>query len=107
MTIMFVVLCLIRRPTILMFAALLACVACSEGDLRGSFKASQDGQTYLVVADDNGGHCGPIKIDGKVWPHRIGQAGRIDPGHHTIECGGEIGFDIRSGVVYRFDYWGP
>jgi hypothetical protein len=90
----------------------LLCIACdrrplTESDLRGSFSPSQDGKTYLAVGDDNGGHCGSIKVDGTVWPHRISEVGPIDPGHHTIECGGKIDFDIRRGVVYRFNYRGP
>ena len=85
----------------------LFCAACTDQDLRGSSTASPDGKTYLVVADDNGGHCGPIKVDGKPWPYAIGKAGRIDPGSHTIECGGAITFNIGSGVVFKFDYWGP
>ena len=85
----------------------LYCVGCGESDLRGTWSPSKDGNTYLAVVDDNGGYCGPIKVDGKVWPHKIGEAGRIQPGNHTIACGGEIGFDIRPGVIYRFNYWGP
>jgi hypothetical protein len=38
------------------FAMLLGCVGCSTGILRGTYKASQDGRTYLAVVDDNGGH---------------------------------------------------
>jgi hypothetical protein len=96
-----------KHLVLLTFAALLGCVACSKGSLRGTATPSQDGQTYLVVADDNGGHCGPIKVDGKVWPHPVGEAGPILPGHHTIQCGLDIEFDIRPGVVFKFDYWGP
>jgi hypothetical protein len=59
--------------------------------------------------DDNGGGCGPIKVDGKVWLFSIGRAGRIEPGSHTIECGcgGSIKFEIPKGVLFKFDYWGP
>ena len=89
------------------FVSVLFSTACRDSDLRGSFAASKDGKTYLAVVDDNGGHCGRIKVDGKVWSYPIGQAGPIDAGHHTIECGGEISFDIRKGVVYKFKYWGP
>jgi hypothetical protein len=85
----------------------LFCTACGQSDLRGSFATSKDGKTYLAVTDNNGGHCGPIRVDGKLWTHPIGEAGLINPGHHTIECGGEIGFDIRPSVFYKFDYWGP
>jgi len=85
----------------------LCCFGCGHSDLRGSWSPSKNGKTYLIVADDNGGHCGPIKVDGKKWDHRIGEAAQIDPGPHTIECGGEIGFEIQPGVVYKFDYWGP
>jgi hypothetical protein len=89
------------------FVAVLFFTACSDSDLRGSFAPSKDGKTYLAVVDDNGGHCGPVKVDGKVWPYSIGHVGSIDAGRHTIECGGEISFDIRKGVVYKFKYWGP
>ena len=88
-------------------AASLLCVACTHRQLRGSFTPSQDGKTYLAVMDDNGGHCGPIKVDGRVWPYSIGQAGPIEPGRHAIECGGDIQFDIPQGVLFNFDYWGP
>ena len=82
-------------------------LGCGESDLRGTWSPSKDGKTYLAVIDDNGGGCGPIKVDGKVWPHRIGEAAQITPGTHTINCGGDIEFDIRPGVVYKFNYWGP
>ena len=87
-------------------AALLAS-SCGDRDLRGSFERSADGKTYLAVVDNNGGGCGPIFVDGKQWPHPIGHPAAIEPGRHTIKCGGEIGFKIPPGVVYRFDYWGP
>ena len=82
-------------------------LGCGEGDLRGTWSRSKDGRTYLAVIDDNGGGCGPIKVDGKVWPHKIGEAGQISPGTHTINCGGDIQFEIGPGVVYKFNYWGP
>ena len=85
----------------------LTCVSCGHTDLRGSSAPSQDGKTYLSVADDNRGHCGPIKVAGKVWAHAVGEPGAIEPGDHTIECGSKIEFAIRPGVVFRFDYWGP
>jgi hypothetical protein len=93
------------------FASLLlilyAIGGCDDGHLRGAVEPSDDGKTYFAIVDDNGGHCGPIKIDGEVWPLAIGQAGPIEPGNHTIECGAEISFSIPSGVVFEFDYWGP
>jgi hypothetical protein len=67
----------------------------------------KDGYTYLAVMDDNGGKCGPIKMDGKIWPYPIGQAGRVEPGSHTIECGGSIQFNVPKGILFKFDYWGP
>jgi len=88
----------------LLCAGLLA--GCGDGHLRGSVQPSQDGKTYLAVVDD-GGNCGGIKVDGKPWAHPIGSPGRIAPGIHTIECGGEIEFEIPAGVVFSFDYWGP
>ena len=44
-----------------------------------------------------------IKVDGKIWPYSIGQSGRIEPGRHTIACGGDIQIDIPRGVVFKFD----
>ena len=92
---------------IVLATALSVCVACTHSHLRGSTIPSQDGNTYLAVMDDNGGKCGPIRVDGRVWPYSIGQAGRIEPGSHTIECGGSMQFDVPKGVVFKFDYWGP
>ena len=81
--------------------------ACDDGHLRGSVTPSSDGKTYLAVVDDNGGRCGPINVDGKLWTRRIGEAGPVEPGIHRIECGTEIRFTIPPGVVFKFDYWGP
>lgn len=92
-------------PVVVLFAILLT--GCDDGHLRGSVTPSEDGGTYLAVVDDNGGHCGPILVDGERWPHAIGVAGEIDPGEHEIECGGSIRFSIPPGVVFSFDYWGP
>jgi hypothetical protein len=82
-------------------------VGCSDDHLRGTVVPSEDGKTYLAVIDDNGGNCGPMLLDGKPWPHKIGEPGLVSPGRHRIECGGWIEFDIPKGVVFKFDYWGP
>jgi hypothetical protein len=82
-------------------------VACGDHELRGRVELSKDGRTYLVVADDNGGGCGPILVDGKRWLPAIGAPGSIAPGDHTISCGGDIQFHIDSGKTFHFDYWGP
>ncbi|MGZ0080077.1 hypothetical protein [Methylomonas sp. YC3] len=92
---------------LLLFSLVIAMVACDDGYLRGSVTISSDGKTYLVVVDDNGCGCGPIIVDGKIWSYMIGEAGLITPGHHKIQCGGWIEFDIPEGVVFHFDYWGP
>ena len=95
-----------RSISAAMLLSVLAWAGCRSGDLRGASKPSPDGKTYLVVADDNGGHC-ELRLDGKVWPHAKGEAGRVDSGRHTLSCGGDIVLDIPEGVVYTFDYWGP
>lgn len=98
-----------KRATIkfVVLAAALTLWSCDDGHLRGAVTPSKDGKTYLAVVDDNGGGCGPILVDGKLWAHEIGVSSPISPGRHTIECGGSIEFDIPQGVIYRFDYWGP
>jgi hypothetical protein len=85
----------------------LGLAGCDDGYLRGSVTPSEDGLTYLAVVDDNGGHCGPLLVDGTPWEHGIGEAGLISPGRHSIKCGAPIEFEIPEGVVFRFDYWGP
>jgi hypothetical protein len=101
------------RPNILFItiancvALFILCVACTHKPLRGTFVPSHDGDSYLAVMDDNSGHCAVIMVDGEVWPYSIGQAARIEPGRHKIECGGTIQFDIPPAVVFKFDYWGP
>lgn len=82
-------------------------VACDDGYLRGDVSPSPDGKSYFGVIDDNGGRCGPIKVDGKDWALPMGQVSVIEPGNHTIECGADMSFTIPSGVVFKFDYWGP
>lgn len=82
-------------------------VGCQKRELRGKAEKSNDGLTYLVVDDNNGGACGPIYVDGKQWPHKIHMRGPIAPGRHTIKCGTEIEFEIQPATVFHFDYWGP
>ena len=81
--------------------------SCGDDHLRGSVKPSQDGKTYLKISNDNGGKCGDILVDGKVWNYKINEPGLIEPGMHKIFCGAEIEFEIPKGVVFSFDYWGP
>ncbi len=75
--------------------------------VRGAVSASPDGKTYFGVLNDNGGKCGPLKVDGVVWPHPIGEVVEFRPGRHTISCPADISFDVPSGVVFKFNYWGP
>jgi hypothetical protein len=89
-----------------LLCAALSLASC-DSDLRGNTAKSEDGRTYLVVADDNGGACGPLLVDGAPWKHPIGQRGEVAPGSHTIECGSAMAFQVDRGTVYTFDYWGP
>src|ERR1035437_8890498 len=67
-------------PVLLAFLAFITLVACADRSVRGSFTVSQNGETYLIVADDNGGECRPILVGGKIWIYPIGQTGTIEPG---------------------------
>jgi hypothetical protein len=90
------------------YLVLLTLGACAgAGELRGRSTPSPDGRTYLIVADDNGGACGPVRVDGVPWPHPIGTAGPIAPGTHVLACGTELEIQIDSGQTLHFDYWGP
>jgi len=88
-------------------AVLAGVSACGDDTLRGSSTKSNDGGTYLIVSDDNGGQCGPLLVDGKQWPYRIGERGPIAPGVHQIQCGTGSAFEVKQGTVFTFDYWGP
>lgn len=83
------------------------CVGCDDGYLRGAVEPSKDGRTYFALADYYEGACGQVLLDGERWQHPLGEVAPISPGKHTINCGGEISFEIPPGVVFRFDYWGP
>ena len=76
-------------------------------ELRGRYMKSTDGDTFLVIEDNNGGKCGPIYVDKKIWPHNIGEQGKIAPGEHTVECGGWVKVFVKAGTIYSFNYWGP
>lgn len=95
------------RLAISLVAVVALAAGCTNRELRGSSEPSDDGLTYLIVQDDNGGGCGPIRLDGRRWPHAIGARGAIAPGPHTIECGTQVEFRIEAGTTFRFDYWGP
>lgn len=88
-------------------ALVAALVGCADSELRGSVEPSKDGKTYLIIAEDNGGGCAPILLNGKPWPHAIGVPGEISPGTQTIQCGSSLEFNVQDGVVFTFDYWGP
>ena len=94
-----------RPLTLLVVLALASCTR--DDDIRGESRPSPDGRTYLVIADDNGGTCGPLTVDGVAWAHRIGEPGPVRPGPHVIACGTEMPVQVDSGHTYRFDYWGP
>jgi hypothetical protein len=86
---------------------LLVITACGAHDLRGESSPSPDGKTYLIIADDNGGKCGPLLVDGAVWPHTINSPGEVRPCRHVIACGTDISVQVDSMTTYRFTYWGP
>lgn len=76
-------------------------------ELRGRYKESPDGKTYLAIEDDNGGQCGPLLVNGKEWQHSLNNKGQVAPGEHSIECGTGMEVTIKEGTTYYFNYWGP
>jgi len=76
-------------------------------DLRGRYKPSLDGKTYLVIEDANGGQCGRLLVDNKKWLHALNTKGLVKPGIHRIECGTSIMIEVPKDTIYYFDYWGP
>src|SRR5215471_15539307 len=59
-------------------------VSTRNSDLRGTWTASKDGKTYLVIDNADGYPGRPILVDGSPWRQEIGQAGRVEPGRHWI-----------------------
>ncbi len=84
---------------------------CSNRDLRGWWTNSEDGQSYFVLEDSNGGNCPPVFIDRKEVKAVIGSKVQISAGSHSITCGTEGNIDVKFTVppsaIYHFDYWGP
>lgn len=76
-------------------------------ELRGRYKPSLDGKTYLVIEDDNGGKCGPLFVDKKEWLYGLNNKGEVKPGDHIIECGTWMGVTVQEGTIYYLNYWGP
>ena len=102
-----------KYPLIFLILLLgIAVTSCNQRDLRGWWEPSKDGKTYFVLEDPDGNNCPPIFIDGQRWESAIGTRTEITGGPHSITCGtGDInqgvGFEVRSGTTYHFDYWGP
>ena len=80
--------------------------SCRNNDLRGWWKESHDGKTYLVIDDPDGGsvNTAAFTLNGQPWPYAIGERGEIEPGCHYLD---KVGFCVKPGVEYHFDYWGP
>ena len=97
----------VKRFLIALGLVVVALGACAREPLRGRASQSADGGTYLVVADNNGGACGPILLDGAPWAFAIDSAGPVTPGVHRLACGTEVEFSVDSGTTFRFNYWGP
>src|SRR5262245_16570455 len=97
-----------RLRLVLTMALGIAVSACGgDGELRGAVSKSKDGGTYFGVADNDGGGCGQIYVDGKAWPCALNYVAPISPGRHSIKICSEMPFDVEAGTTYLFDYWGP
>ena len=80
--------------------------SCRNRNLRGWWKYTSDGKTYLVIEGPDEDSSDPCLLDGRPWPYKNGQGGEIEPGVHELSCPGKIGFKVPAGVEYHFDYWG-
>jgi hypothetical protein len=96
-----------HRIALTFVIATLASCGDRDGELRGAVSKSADGGTYFGVADNDGGGCGSIQVDGQVWPHAVNKVAPIAPGRHTIKICSEMPFEVAAGTTYLFDYWGP
>ena len=84
--------------------------SCRNRNLRGWWKDSSDGKTYLVIKDDDegsGDEGNQCFLDGEPWPHKVGERGEIEPGNHEVGCPAKVGIVVRRGTEFHLDYWGP
>ncbi len=103
-----------RIASVLLILLLLGLVfyiySCRKRNLRGWWKDSNDGKTYLVIeagdggSGDDGNQC---FLDGKPWPRKVGERGEIEPGEHEAGCPAKVGFVVKQGTEFHLDYWGP
>lgn len=73
-------------------------------ELRGRYKASDDGNTYLIVEDQGTDNC---IVNDKPWPYNATQKGKVSHGVVHIECGMYVTITVPKGTMYFFNYWGP
>ena len=92
---------------VLIASASCALLAACSSELRGNQAPSPDGGTYLVFDALDGPACETVYVNGKAWPHKLGVAGRIEPGRTIARCWAEIGFVVKPGHTFRVNYWGP
>jgi len=93
------------NATILLLTIIFLC-GCASNNIRGDIRKSNDNETYLIIKESCGNN-NIIYVDGKVWPYKIGEKGKIKPGKHTLRCGGDLDIIIKEGTVFYFKYWGP
>ena len=90
--------------TILFLSTGVYLYSCRNNDLRGWWRNSGDGKTYLVIENPGVGINSEHILDDRPWPYAVGERGEIEPGCHDLN---RVGFCVRPGVEYHFDYWGP
>jgi len=57
-----------------------------------------------VIEDGDGGSVNrPYTLDGQSWHYPVGERGEIEPGCHDLD---NVGFCVKQGAEYHFDYWG-
>ena len=104
-----------KKWTIVVLAALLLGTSfyfysCRNRNLRGWWRATSDGKTYMVIDDDDrgtGADGNQCYLDGKPWPHKVGERGEIEPGEHEVGCPANVGFVVQPATEFHLDYWGP
>jgi hypothetical protein len=85
----------------------MACHRKPSASLRGTYTASGDGRSYLVI---EGAPACPLELDGKAWSGKAKAPIPMAPGIHVLGCAGTkpgAELEIRAGQTFRFDYWGP
>jgi hypothetical protein len=76
-------------------------ISCGQlHEIEFSTVPSNDGQTYILIKDDNNESCHPLVVNGKRWEHPYNIPVSVSPGIYKLTCKlNELEITIEQGVT--------